>query len=87
MSRCFRSVHIEGDPKIINAPYNYLSSKPGKDIRRNVLLACNVWLQVDAAPLETIIQVTSMLHNASLLWVSYYHYNLFADTPFQRRRH
>ncbi|MCJ1272025.1 hypothetical protein MMC22_011931, partial [Lobaria immixta] len=53
--------------QIINEPYTYLSSKPGKDVRRKVLLACNVWLKVDAAPLDTILHVMSMLHNASLL--------------------
>ncbi|KAL6715609.1 geranylgeranyl pyrophosphate synthetase [Lecanora helva] len=53
--------------QIIEAPYDYLSSKPGKDIRRKLLLACNVWLQVDEPALETIIEVTSMLHTASLL--------------------
>lgn len=53
--------------QIINEPYTYVSSKPGKDIRRKLLLACNVWLKVDAAPLDTILHVMSMLHNASLL--------------------
>ena len=78
---------VKEGSKIIVEPYTYLSSKPGKDIRQKVLSACNVWLKVDAAPLETIVHVMSMLHNASLLWVFLGRWHRFTDTPFQCRRH
>ena len=55
------------DLKIINEPYNYLISHPGKDIRKQVIAACNVWLQVDRESLDIIGESVSMLHNASLL--------------------
>lgn len=49
------------------APYYYLLSKPGKDIRKQVLSAFNVWLHADDESCEIINLVVSMLHNASLL--------------------
>ncbi|MCJ1258919.1 hypothetical protein MMC24_006753 [Lignoscripta atroalba] len=52
---------------IITAPYDYLLSNPGKDIRKQVLSAFNVWLQADDESCEIINRAISMLHNASLL--------------------
>ncbi|KAI0343485.1 terpenoid synthase [Trametopsis cervina] len=48
-------------------PYTHISSVPGKDIRRLMTAAFNVWLNVPEEKLATISQVISMLHNASLL--------------------
>ncbi|KAI4275931.1 MAG: hypothetical protein LQ337_002846 [Flavoplaca oasis] len=48
-------------------PYEYLASQPGKDIRKQLLAACNVWLQIDETALSTIGRCISKLHNASLL--------------------
>lgn len=55
------------EPKTINQPYNYLTSQPGKDIRKQILAAFNVWLKIDAVSLDIINRVVGMLHNASLL--------------------
>lgn len=51
----------------ITAPYDYLISRPGKGIRKQLLAACNFWLKIDDASLTTIGGSISMLHNASLL--------------------
>ena len=58
-----------GDGAIIDEPYTYLLSHPGKDIRTQVLIACNAWLKVDPAIFTVINHSISMLHNASLLYV------------------
>ncbi|KAL8791677.1 MAG: hypothetical protein Q9195_005760 [Heterodermia aff. obscurata] len=52
---------------IVAAPYNYLASHPGKDFRKEMIRACNFWLNVEAGELEIIESSISMLHNASLL--------------------
>ncbi|KAL8992648.1 MAG: hypothetical protein Q9169_006937 [Polycauliona sp. 2 TL-2023] len=51
----------------ITRPYDYLASQPGKDIRKQLLSACNIWLHVDKTALATIARSISMLHNASLM--------------------
>lgn len=51
----------------INKPYNYLTSHSGKDIRKQILAAFNIWLKIDTTHLNTINKVVGMLHNASLL--------------------
>ena len=56
-----------GDLKMMNEPYNYLISHPGKDIRKQMIAACNIWLQVDCESLDIVGESVSMLHNASLL--------------------
>jgi len=48
-------------------PYEYLFSNPGKDIRKDLIAAFNVWLQVPDDVLDTIANVVAMLHTASLL--------------------
>ncbi|CAO1597561.1 geranylgeranyl pyrophosphate synthetase [Xanthoria calcicola] len=53
--------------KTVTRPYEYLSSQPGKDIRKQLLTACNFWLNIDETALKTIGSSVSMLHNASLL--------------------
>lgn len=44
-------------------------ARPGKNFRRQVLSAFNVWLEVDGESLNIIDKVVGMLHNASLLYV------------------
>ncbi|KAL8653121.1 MAG: hypothetical protein Q9226_003974 [Calogaya cf. arnoldii] len=51
----------------VTQPYDYLLSQPGKDIRKQLLAACNFWLDIDESALTTIGRSISMLHNASLL--------------------
>jgi hypothetical protein len=51
----------------INRSYNYLISHSGKDIRKQVLAAFDIWLNIDAASFDIINRVVGMLHNASLL--------------------
>ena len=53
--------------KIILGPYDYMSDRPGKDIRRQLITAFNVWLKVPEESLAIITKVTGMLHTASLL--------------------
>ncbi|KAI2640288.1 terpenoid synthase [Xylaria nigripes] len=52
---------------ILVAPYEYLLSQPGKDIRTRLINAFNVWLGVPKETLDIIAKVVAMLHTASLL--------------------
>lgn len=56
--------------KILQEPYNYLSSIPGKEIRSKLIEAFNVWLDVPKEDLGIIKNVVRMLHTASLLYVA-----------------
>jgi geranylgeranyl diphosphate synthase type 3 len=53
--------------KTVRRPYDYIISLKGKDFRRQVLLALNVWLQVNVETYDIIDHVVSILHNSSLL--------------------
>jgi geranylgeranyl pyrophosphate synthase len=53
--------------QILTDPYQYLHSKPGKDIRAQMIASFNMWLQVPELALNIITQVVEMLHTSSLL--------------------
>jgi len=53
--------------KILRGPYDYLLDIPGKNVRKQMINAFNVWLRVPKESLETINKVVAMLHTASLL--------------------
>ena len=53
--------------KVLRGPYDYMSQHPGKDIRRQLINAFNVWLKVPKESLDIINDVIGMLHTASLL--------------------
>ncbi|RAK72420.1 FPP/GGPP synthase family protein [Aspergillus fijiensis CBS 313.89] len=53
--------------KIVLGPYDYMLQHPGKDIRRQLINAFNVWLNVPPESLTIITKVVAMLHTASLL--------------------
>jgi geranylgeranyl diphosphate synthase type 3 len=53
-------------------PFKYVTSHPGKDIRRKLIEAFNLWLNVPADKLKIIADVVNMLHTASLMWVMVY---------------
>lgn len=53
--------------RILLEPYKYLLQLPGKQVRTKLSQAFNHWLNVPEDKLQGIIQVTEMLHNASLL--------------------
>lgn len=53
--------------QILLEPYNYLLQVGGKEIRTHLATAFNYWLQIPEDKLTIIIEVTQMLHNASLL--------------------
>ncbi|KAF9222463.1 terpenoid synthase [Gyrodon lividus] len=48
-------------------PFSYIASSPSKEVRSQLILAFNHWLQVPAGQLEVITHVVGLLHNASLL--------------------
>ena len=54
--------------KIVLGPYDYLFGRPGKDIRRSMISAFNIWLKVPEERLAIINKVVGMLHTASLLY-------------------
>ncbi|KAM9804331.1 geranylgeranyl pyrophosphate synthase [Neosynchiropus ocellatus] len=53
--------------RILLEPYKYLLQLPGKQVRTKLAQAFNHWLDVSEDKLQVIIEVTEMLHNASLL--------------------
>lgn len=53
--------------RILLEPYKYLLQLPGKQVRTKLSQAFNHWLKVPEDKLQIIIEVTEMLHNASLL--------------------
>lgn len=55
--------------KILLGPYDYMVDQPGKDVRKQLIAAFNVWLQVPEESLVIITKVVGMLHTASLLYV------------------
>ncbi|KAF3909756.1 Dimethylallyltranstransferase [Arthrobotrys entomopaga] len=57
----------ETKERAVCAPYDYLSSLPGKDIRTQLIEAFNIYLRVPDESLGTIKHIIAMLHNASLL--------------------
>ncbi|KIJ46664.1 hypothetical protein M422DRAFT_46083 [Sphaerobolus stellatus SS14] len=48
-------------------PYAYLTRTTGKEIRRKLIEAFNVWLKIPEEEVEVINSVVSMLHSASLM--------------------
>ncbi|XP_049592851.1 geranylgeranyl pyrophosphate synthase [Syngnathus scovelli] len=63
---------MDGEPevaseRILLEPYKYLLQLPGKQVRTKLAQAFNHWLNVPEDKLQVIIEVTEMLHNASLL--------------------
>ncbi|KAK2152745.1 hypothetical protein LSH36_320g04046 [Paralvinella palmiformis] len=55
------------EDEILLEPYEYISQIPGKLIRVTLAKAFNYWLKIPEDKLEVIMEVTQMLHNASLL--------------------
>ncbi|XRM41120.1 geranylgeranyl pyrophosphate synthetase [Aspergillus tubingensis] len=53
--------------RIVMGPYDYMLQHPGKDIRRQLINAFNMWLKVPPESLSIITKVVAMLHTASLL--------------------
>lgn len=67
-----RNGGMDGDERatserILLEPYKYLLQLPGKQVRTKLSQAFNHWLNVPEDKLQVIIEVTEMLHNASLL--------------------
>ncbi|KAF8341870.1 terpenoid synthase [Amanita rubescens] len=63
---------LEADGTAVNEsavlePFKYVTSHPGKDIRRKLIEAFNLWLNVPADKLKIIADVVNMLHTASLM--------------------
>lgn len=55
--------------KILLGPYDYMFDHPGKDVRKQLIAAFNVWLKVPEESLAVITKVVGMLHTASLLYI------------------
>lgn len=54
---------------MVLAPYEYLASKPGKEVRGQLIEALNLWLSVPGEKIRNVHNVISMLHTSSLLFV------------------
>ena len=57
-------------PKAILEPFQYMNSNPGKGIRRKIIEAFNLWLDVPVSKLKVIVKIVNMLHAASLMFSS-----------------
>ncbi|KAI1195542.1 putative geranylgeranyl diphosphate synthase [Nemania serpens] len=63
-----RAIKIIGNAQqVVQAPYDYLSSLPSKNIREKTIDALNIWYNVPDAKLHRIKEITKLLHNASLM--------------------
>ncbi|KAE9387799.1 terpenoid synthase [Gymnopus androsaceus JB14] len=61
------SVVSEADEEILLKPFRHVETNPGKRTRTLLLQGFNEWFTSPQAKLDIIIQITEMLHNASLL--------------------
>ncbi|CDW54583.1 geranylgeranyl pyrophosphate synthase [Trichuris trichiura] len=71
-SDCFRSMvdessYVNGYEEELVAPYVYVSELPAKQVRKRLIEAFNVWLQVPDEKLRTICEIVNTLHNASIM--------------------
>ncbi|KAJ3531714.1 hypothetical protein NMY22_g8041 [Coprinellus aureogranulatus] len=57
----------EKNEQALLAPYTYIISIPGKDLRTQLLRAFNAWYDLPEETFKVISEVVGMLHNASLL--------------------
>ncbi|KAL6739450.1 hypothetical protein Aduo_012904 [Ancylostoma duodenale] len=55
------------DEEHLLAPFDYITSMPGKQVRGKLAMAFNVWLKISNDKLSTIMEIVQMLHNASLM--------------------
>ncbi|KAK5964689.1 hypothetical protein GCK32_004683 [Trichostrongylus colubriformis] len=55
------------DEEHLLAPFDYITSMPGKQIRGQLAMAFNIWLKIGPEQLSQIMEIVQMLHNASLL--------------------
>src|SRR6267154_2290682 len=67
LSSALESKWSQANESLILEPFNYITSKPGKEIRRQLLEALNIWLAVPSDELKIIGHVIQLLHNASLM--------------------
>ncbi|PVU98448.1 hypothetical protein BB559_001593 [Furculomyces boomerangus] len=67
MNKETQYIQADNSEEALLGPYNYLSSRPGKDVRKQFILAFNDWLKVSEEDLNAINGVITMLHTSSLL--------------------
>uniref|UniRef100_A0A1B0AY66 Geranylgeranyl pyrophosphate synthase n=4 Tax=Glossina TaxID=7393 RepID=A0A1B0AY66_9MUSC len=53
--------------EILLQPFTYIQQIPGKQIRSQLALAFNHWLNIPVEKLHQIVEIVQMLHNSSLL--------------------
>ncbi|KAF9046981.1 isoprenoid synthase domain-containing protein [Rhodocollybia butyracea] len=56
------------DEEILLKPFHHIEDNPGKGTRTLLLQGFNKWFKIPQGQLNVIIQITNMLHNASLLY-------------------
>jgi len=62
------SIHVLHEPpKELTEPYRYISQSQGKGVRKIMMDAFNVWLQISTEQVDYIVKLISILHNASLM--------------------
>ena len=63
----FSKSNDEVQDKLLLQPMLYLLQIPGKNVRKKLLSAFNVWTRVEDDKVRQIGELVQMLHNASLL--------------------
>lgn len=58
---------MDANTQALDAPKEYISSLPSKNVRAMLLAALNVWFHLPAAVLAGLTEVVNQLHNASLI--------------------
>lgn len=62
-----KSDDVKEIDKLLLEPFTYLQQVEGKNVRKKLLQAFNVWLKVPTEKVEEIAKIIQMLHNASLI--------------------
>ncbi|KAA8652643.1 hypothetical protein EYZ11_011713 [Aspergillus tanneri] len=55
------------EQKVVRSPLDYLLNVPGKDLRKKLISAFQVWLEVSEEKLQVINSIVGLLHTASLM--------------------
>jgi len=54
-------------PKELTEAYRYIAQAQGKGVRKTMMDAFNIWLQVEESQVEYIAKLIAILHNSSLM--------------------
>jgi len=63
----YSAINERLEDDLLLEPYKHIISVPGKNVREKLMKGINLWMNVDAEKVSSILEIIQMLHNASLL--------------------